>query len=163
MRYSRRILLQIAFMTCFLVADQVTKAIFGGFGERGSHMVGGFLSLQPSLNSGLAFSVPLWSWAALLINLGVLIALIWYWVSRLALPESWWLAVAIGGAFGNLVDRLFLGGVRDWFVINWGFSLSSINLADVCVIVGALGWIWAHGKRMKMAQELKEAGNSDIL
>jgi signal peptidase II len=46
------------------------------------------------------------------------------------------------GAIGNLIDRVFLGGVRDWLSLPLlGFSN---NLADVWITIGILGIIWVE-------------------
>lgn len=141
--------MQIALMTCFFIADQVTKAVFG---DLRLDLIAPYLRIEPSLNRGLAFSVPVGSFLALTLNTAVLLAVVGYWLRRVGSRESWWLAVMIGGAFGNLVDRLMLGGVVDWFVLNWfGWSESSVNLADAVVLLGAVGWLWNHRKRMPLA------------
>jgi len=50
------------------------------------------------------------------------------------------LALVLGGAIGNLIDRLWLGYVLDFFEVR-GFSI--FNLADACVTVG-VGLILIH-------------------
>ncbi len=50
------------------------------------------------------------------------------------------LALVLGGAIGNLIDRLWLGYVLDFFEVR-GFSI--FNLADACVTVG-VGVILIH-------------------
>jgi signal peptidase II len=46
------------------------------------------------------------------------------------------------GAIGNLIDRVFLSGVRDWLSLPLlGFSN---NLADVWITIGILGIIWVE-------------------
>ncbi|MEF9952499.1 MAG: signal peptidase II [Clostridium sp.] len=44
----------------------------------------------------------------------------------------------IGGAIGNLIDRVFLGYVIDYFhfYIGDGFDWPVFNIADICVVVG---------------------------
>ena len=50
------------------------------------------------------------------------------------------LALVLGGAIGNLIDRLHYGYVLDFFEVR-GFSI--FNLADACVTVG-VGLILVH-------------------
>jgi signal peptidase II len=48
-------------------------------------------------------------------------------------------ALIIGGGAGNLVDRLWLGVVRDFASIGLGpFRTGIFNIADVCITVGVL-------------------------
>jgi signal peptidase II len=51
----------------------------------------------------------------------------------------------VGGALGNLLDRLALGGASDVFYIaGWRFTW---NLADVAIGVGTLLAVWALVRR----------------
>lgn len=51
------------------------------------------------------------------------------------------LSVVLGGALGNLYDRLFLGYVLDWLMF---FHLSIINLADAMIAFGLVLYIAAY-------------------
>lgn len=48
------------------------------------------------------------------------------------------LGLLIGGAVGNLVDRIVLGYVFDWILL---FGRSAFNVADVCILVGVLTYL----------------------
>ena len=45
------------------------------------------------------------------------------------------LALVLGGALGNLIDRITLGYVVDFFEVRW---FSVFNFADTCITVGTL-------------------------
>ncbi len=45
------------------------------------------------------------------------------------------LALVLGGALGNLIDRITLGYVVDFFEVRW---FSVFNFADACITVGTL-------------------------
>lgn len=47
------------------------------------------------------------------------------------------IAIVIAGAIGNLVDRLMLNGVRDWFGL-WMFGMTYCNLADFWIVIGVI-------------------------
>ena len=47
-------------------------------------------------------------------------------------------SLVIAGAIGNLVDRLMLGYVRDWFGLNMFGSMTSCNFADFFIVIGAI-------------------------
>ncbi len=61
----------------------------------------------------------------------------------IVLPERFILlkvsaALIISGAIGNLVDRLMLREVRDWFGLNMFGSMTSCNFADFFIVIGAI-------------------------
>ena len=68
---------------------------------------------------------------------------------RTALP----LALIVGGALGNLVDRLLRGQVTDFIQVYWGtWSFPAFNVADSAISVGAVALIVfslfaGHGRR----------------
>jgi len=75
------------------------------------------------------------------------------WLHRLQ-AQQWRLALALslvlGGAVGNLVDRLWLGHVIDFIQVyygNWYFP--AFNIADSAITVGAVLLVWdsLFGKR----------------
>ncbi|WP_026782151.1 signal peptidase II [Pleomorphomonas koreensis] len=64
---------------------------------------------------------------------------VWLWRSGDRLLAGLALALIIGGALGNLVDRILFGGVVDFLHLHYGsFSWYVFNLAD-CAIVAGVG------------------------
>ena len=47
------------------------------------------------------------------------------------------LGLILGGTLGNLYDRMFFGGVRDFLHWHWGVNWPVFNVADCCLVVGA--------------------------
>ena len=47
-------------------------------------------------------------------------------------------SLVIAGAIGNLVDRLMLREVRDWFGLNMFGNMTSCNFADFFIVIGAI-------------------------
>jgi signal peptidase II len=64
---------------------------------------------------------------------------VWLWRAGDRLLAALALALIIGGAVGNLIDRVVFGGVVDFLYLHYGsFSWYVFNLAD-CAIVAGVG------------------------
>ncbi len=51
-------------------------------------------------------------------------------------------ALVLGGALGNLADRLLIGAVRDFILVHWQeHYFPAFNLADSAITIGATLWI----------------------
>ena len=104
------------------------------------------LSLFRTYNTGIAFSMfaSLNEWALSAITLVILGFVIWLW-SRTGPGRNLskiGFALIIGGAIGNLVDRLWLGHVVDFILFHtesWSFAV--FNLADSFITIGAVAII----------------------
>ncbi|WP_137821053.1 signal peptidase II [Pseudomonas sp. D(2018)] len=106
-----------------------------------------YFSWTLAYNTGAAFSFladssgwQRWLFAVIaLVVSGVLVV----WLKRLK-PEETWLAVALalvlGGALGNLYDRVVLGHVVDFILVHWQnrWYFPAFNLADSAITVGAV-------------------------
>jgi lipoprotein signal peptidase len=68
-------------------------------------------------------------------------AAIIYWSRQKSTAGDRWLCAALGlilaGTLGNLYDRVFFGGVRDFLHWNWRFDWPVFNVADCCLVCGA--------------------------
>ena len=69
-----------------------------------------------------------------------------FWLRKLK-PEQWSIAVALslvlGGAIGNLIDRLWLGHVVDFIQVYYrDFYWPAFNIADSAITVGAVLLVW---------------------
>lgn len=101
-----------------------------------------FFALFHTHNPGIAFSMfSDWGAPALTaLTLGVC-ALVLYLASKTTAAQGFarfGFALIIGGAIGNLIDRVSLGYVIDYFLFHtpvWSFAV--FNLADVFISVGA--------------------------
>lgn len=53
------------------------------------------------------------------------------------------LGLIIGGAVGNGIDRVLLGGVADFFLLHaFGYSWYVFNIADVAIVAGVAGLLY---------------------
>lgn len=101
-----------------------------------------FLGLYRTWNEGIAFSMLSgFSDKSLVAITVIIIAFVGYLWSRTQAGHVWariGFALVIGGAAGNLIDRVFLGYVIDYVLFHtpvWSFAV--FNLADALISIGA--------------------------
>jgi signal peptidase II len=104
------------------------------------------LDIVRAHNSGAAFSFLAdaggWQrWAFSLLAVGVSIALV-FWLRKLALATHSLLAAGLvlilGGAVGNVIDRIEHGYVVDFVHAHWGAAyFAAFNVADAAISIGA--------------------------
>lgn len=135
--------LGIAFIVILL--DQFTKTlILGNFQLNDSRTVTSFFNVVRVHNSGAAFSFlagasgwQRWFFA----GLGFAASLFIVWMLRSHGGQrlfGWALALILGGAIGNVVDRLLHGHVVDFIQVHaGGWYFPSFNVADSAISVGA--------------------------
>ena len=132
-----------------VVMDQVTKYIARQNLTLGKpvHVIPGFFDLNLSYNTGAAFSI-LPNWAPLFIIVG-LVAIFAIVKLRSAgsgsLCVSVGLGLLLGGAIGNLIDRIaFPGlGVTDFIdfhirIKGASYPWPTFNIADAAIVIGAI-------------------------
>ncbi|WP_271895491.1 signal peptidase II [Candidatus Phyllobacterium onerii] len=130
----------IAFAT---VSDQIVKYLIEtGMDYQQQIDLLPFLALFRVHNDGIAFSMLSGFGDTALIGLTIIVicfvSYLWWstastrWISRFGF------ALIIGGAIGNLIDRILHGYVIDYFLFHlpsWSFAV--FNLADAYISVGA--------------------------
>lgn len=131
-----------------IALDQLTKHVaLAALQPYESHeVIPGLLNWTLAFNPGAAFSFlagadgwQRWFFTALAIGVSAGLAV---WLSRLqrgdwrnAMP----LALIIGGALGNLVDRLRFGHVVDFIDVYWNSAhWPAFNIADSAICIGAV-------------------------
>ena len=130
-----------------LVADAASKAWASAFLVAPVPLIGS-LSLQLGHNPGVAFGIgsALPAWAVLVVT-GVLCGgIAWAgWAGWLQPPLA--AGLIVGGAVGNLIDRMFGGSVVDMIHLTWW---PTFNLADVAICAGvalmAVRAFWPQGQ-----------------
>ncbi|WP_268798106.1 signal peptidase II [Pseudomonas huanghezhanensis] len=131
-----------------LIIDQATKYYFENRLELYEQIViiPDYFSWMLAYNTGAAFSFLAGSsgwqrWFFALIALVVSVVLV-IWLKRLGRDDTWLaiaLALVLGGALGNLYDRVAIGHVIDFIFVHWkehGFP--AFNIADSSITLGAI-------------------------
>lgn len=191
---------RVLFLTAFIViADQITKFMIKGIEvpslgisfkgmQLGSSIsvIGDFLRITFIENPGMAFGIEvvdgklfltLFSIAA---SFGILLYLYVMRTEKLLFRIS--LALILGGAIGNLIDRTFYGVLYgeselfhgkvvdfidvDFFNIDlWGFYLTRFwvfNIADASVSIGVLMMLLFHRSFVDQEDELPAVESSSV-
>ena len=130
-------MLYILIIVIFL-ADRLSKIWAAAFlAENGPTQINQYLTIQETYNRGVAFGWfqgigPIVGWLTIVVVIGMFVYMV-------RLPPQLWLvrtgmAFIIGGALGNLIDRVWAGEVLDFIQSSllWGI----VNIADISINVG---------------------------
>ena len=139
------------------VLSPLTKVlILHSFQYGDSHYVLPFFNLVRVHNTGAAFSFLAGAsgWQRwFFVGLGVAAAVFIIWMLRRHGHQTqfaWALSLILGGAVGNIVDRLLHGYVVDFIQLHWaGWYYPSFNIADSAITIGAVLLIWDELRRVK--------------
>ena len=147
---SARIWPWLGWALVILIADQITKTLILGAYQLGDATpITSFFNIVRAHNTGAAFSFlsDAGGWQRwLFTGFGVAAALFILWQLRQH-PEqklfAFALASILGGAVGNVIDRLRFGAVVDF--IQWhvaGYYWPAFNVADSAITLGAILLAW---------------------
>ena len=132
-----------------IAADQITKHWFVANLEMYEQIVviPDLFSWTLAYNRGAAFSFlaneagwQRWFFAVIAAAVSIILVV---WIKRLKSNERWLaiaLALVLGGAIGNLYDRVVLGHVVDFILVHWKtqWYFPAFNIADSAITVGAV-------------------------
>lgn len=136
-----------------ILADQITKTLIIGSFELGdSRTITSFFNLVRVHNPGAAFSflADASGWQRwFFVGLGLVATVVIVWMLKNHGGQrlfSLALALILGGALGNVIDRLLHGHVIDFLQFHWdwlapmfhGGYFPSFNIADSAITVGAI-------------------------
>ena len=160
---------------CVIVADLITKSLAVAYLDpyRPTRIIGDVVTLHLVRNSGAAFSMASgYTWVLTIVALAVVAVIVRY---SSKLRSVWWmvgLGLVLGGALGNLIDRLFRapgplrGHVVDFVSVGWW---PVFNVADSAVVCGAvllvglslLGFEYDGSRSGWAARRARHAGAAD--
>lgn len=142
-----------AVLAVVVAIDQATKAAAVaslGLGESVNVFYG--LDLTHVRNTGVAFGALSGGGALVLVLVGVaIVALLGYFAAHADRPGMWApVGTILGGALGNLVDRVRDGEVIDFIdPVLW----PAFNIADTAVVIGVLGLLYVAERREPAGEE----------
>ena len=164
---SNSLLKWLGLALIILLADQFSKILIVGVYQLGnSTLVSSFFNLVRVHNRGAAFSFlagatgwQRWFFSAI----GVLAAVFILWLLKSHASQKLFafaLACILGGALGNVIDRLLYGYVVDFLQFHWnwlaplfpGGYFPAFNLADSAITIGAACLILDELLRVKQGR-----------
>ncbi len=140
-----------------ILLDQFTKVlILGNFQLGDSRYVSSFFNVVRVHNTGAAFSFlanaagwQRWFFVGLGAAATVFILIMLKRHGQQTLFATA-LSLILGGALGNVIDRLLHGYVVDFIQVHWsGRAFPSFNVADSAITVGAVLLIWDEIRRVR--------------
>ncbi|WP_234356212.1 signal peptidase II [Blastococcus sp. Marseille-P5729] len=145
----RRTILLLSIAAVILVVDLATKlwAVESLTGREPLRLAGGALYLTLARNTGAAFSLGTdFTVIITIIMLTVIAGILFISRKVRSTPWAWALGLILGGAAGNLIDRLFRhpgpfrGAVIDFFSVldPYGQFFPIFNVADICIVCGGI-------------------------
>ena len=154
--------LSLAFIIILL--DQITKVLIVGNYKLGdSTVVTSFFNVVRAHNTGAAFSflANAGGWQRwFFTGIGIAAALFITYLLKAHAGQklfSFAMACILGGAIGNVIDRVLYGYVVDFLDFHWSFlsplfhggHFPAFNIADSAISVGAVCLIWDELRRVK--------------
>ncbi|MBN2369535.1 MAG: signal peptidase II [Vicinamibacteria bacterium] len=146
-RARRRFAFYAVIVVSVFVADQIIKRIVDRlFMLHESHeIIPGMLNLTHTRNWGAAFglfsdrTLPAQTVILTLVSMAALVAIFLYFIRLPAgrvLPHAG-LSLVLGGALGNLADRIRVGYVTDFVDVYWReYHWPTFNVADSAITIG---------------------------
>ena len=137
--------LRFSIVAVIVVLDQITKI----WADRSLDMyqqvhITSWFNITKAYNYGAAFSfldIPggwqRWFFTSISLVVSIVLSV---WLFRMTRAEKWLslsIALILGGAVGNLIDRMFYGYVVDFIQVHWNESyFPSFNIADAAISCG---------------------------
>lgn len=147
----------LALVVLVLILDQATKTwVLANFRLMDRQIVTDFFNLVLVFNPGASFSLLAdaggWQkWFFVVLALGIslwLFSMLRRHAGERLLPAA--LSLILGGALGNVIDRLRFGAVVDFLDFHVaGYHWPAFNVADSAITVGVVLMLWHEFRRGK--------------
>lgn len=137
MRYFKFICIFIA----LVAVDLIAKFLFYDMGIFSQ-------LLPPTFNTGISFWISVYP--RLVKSITVLFLIIISYLTFNKKINPWVGIFLIAGCVGNFIDRLWLGGVRDFIRLGFG---AVFNIADVYITIGVILALWKEYQNYRLDQQ----------
>ena len=127
-----------------IILDQISKYIIMDYLNGKFETVTSFFKLVYVFNTGISFSLfsSDVSWMPIIFSLVgfVFVLLLFFWLSKSETRfQATGLGLIIGGALGNIIDRLVYGAVFDFLDFHlFEYHFPAFNVADISISLGVI-------------------------
>ncbi|MDM0114201.1 signal peptidase II [Variovorax sp. J22R133] len=143
-----------------VIVDQFTKTLILGYYQYGDQtVVTSFFNIVRAHNTGAAFSflADASGWQRwMFTGIGVAAAAFIIWMLKSHAGQKLFslsMALILGGAIGNVIDRMMHGYVVDFLDFHWGTQhFPAFNVADSAITLGAVFLILDELRRVRRAR-----------
>ena len=157
---SKKIFIYIVLVVLVFTLDRISKSIILNILEDTGKVdiyINSFFSLFLVWNKGIGFGLFSFdkSYAYYVITLIILIInlIIIYLIYKEKTPSTYFLAIILGGSFGNLFDRYYYSAVPDFIDLNYnGYHWFIFNVADIFITLGIICLILVEFLNYKKAK-----------
>ena len=149
---SKKIFIYIAVVLLVFALDRISKSIILNILDNTGKVdiyVNSFFSLFLVWNKGIGFGLFSFDKSSIYNGITLIILIInliiIYLIYKENSPKTYFLAIILGGSFGNLFDRLYYTAVPDFIDLNYnGYHWFIFNVADIFITLGIICLIFAE-------------------
>ena len=160
---SKKIFIYIALVLLVFALDRISKAIILNILDDTGKVdvyVNSFFSLFLVWNKGIGFGLFSFDESSIYNSISLVILIInliiIYLIYKENTPNTYFLAIILGGSLGNLFDRYYYSAVPDFIDLNYnGYHWFIFNVADIFITLGIICLILVEFLNYKKSNDKK--------
>ena len=160
---NTKIIIYIALVLSVFALDRISKTIILNILDdvgRVDIYINSFFSLFLVWNKGIGFGLfsfdKNYIYNGITLFILIINLIIVYLIYKEKDPKTYFLAIILGGSFGNLFDRYYYAAVPDFIDLNYnGYHWFIFNVADIFITVGIICLILAEFLNYKKKNDKK--------
>ena len=149
---NTKIIIYIAIVLSVLALDRISKTIILNILDDAGKVdiyINSFFSLFLVWNKGIGFGLfsfdKNYIYNGITLFILIINLIIVYLIYKEKDPKTYFLAIILGGSFGNLFDRYYYAAVPDFIDLNYnGYHWFIFNVADIFITFGIICLIFAE-------------------
>ena len=160
---NTKIFIYIALVLLVLALDRISKTIILNILENDGKVdiyINSFFNLFLVWNRGIGFGLFSFDqnniYNGISLFIFIINLIIVYLIYKEKTPKTYFLAIILGGSFGNLFDRYYYSAVPDFIDLNYkGYHWFIFNVADIFITLGIICLILAEFLNYKKQNDKK--------
>ena len=160
---NSKIFIYIALILFVLAFDRISKTIILNILENAGKVdiyINSYFSLFLVWNKGIGFGLFSFDqnsiYNGITLFIFIINLIIVYLIYKEKSPKTYFLAIILGGSFGNLFDRYYYSAVPDFIDLNYkGYHWFIFNVADIFITLGIICLILAEFLNYKKQNDKK--------